>query len=65
MSEIYEKILPKEVYITSITGNFLEVVENHDGIAIYRKIDIEHTKEKAKEIEERVKRAKAQPKTEI
>ncbi len=41
MSEIYEKIRDKEVYIISLKGAYLEVVENHDGVAIYRKIDIE------------------------
>lgn len=40
MSEIYEKIGDKEVYIISLKGAYLEVIENHDGIAIYRKIDI-------------------------
>ena len=40
MSEIYEKIGDKEVYIISLKGAYLEVVENHNGVAIYRKIDI-------------------------
>lgn len=41
MSDIYEKIDNKEVYIISLKERFLEVIENHDGIATYRKIDIE------------------------
>ncbi len=56
MSEVYEKISDKEVYIISLKRAYLEVIENHDGVAIYRKIDIKkEDREKTKEIEERTK----------
>jgi len=36
--QIYEKIAPGEVYILSRQGDYLNVIENHDGIAVFRKV---------------------------
>lgn len=38
--DIWEKIAPKEAYILSIRDGFLEVIENHEGTAIFRRIEI-------------------------
>jgi len=35
---IYEKLSPEDIYIIRIVGDELEVVENHDGVAIYKMI---------------------------
>lgn len=37
---IYEKIAPGEAYILGINDGFLEVVENHDGTATFRRIEV-------------------------
>lgn len=38
--DIYEKINPRELYILGIRNGILEVIENHDGVAVIRGVEI-------------------------
>lgn len=38
--QIHDKLSPGDIYILRIVGNCLEVVENHNGDAIYRRLTL-------------------------